>query len=471
LRNKLGKFHLFDREADDLRLLKIITIGFPPVFILLLEFLRRSIVKETGALLVLDVVFFAVLILAAFGFSQLIFNLIKKIQKHNTERNRELSILNEISQTINESLNLDGLLHRTMEKLIQLTSADSGCLFLGNEKNSGLAHKLQVGVSAEIFKPESSLLTDDGLISEVARSSEPLIVQDVDNLESEYKGYLAEAGFRSMAIIPLRSRNGSAGVLALFSFKPGKFQSTAAGLFTSIGNNIAVAVDNTRLYEKVQASAIAEERERISKELHDGLAQVLGYVITKSQATRQILRKIAVATDNLIELENVAQDVYTDTREDILGLRTAISGDRDMITTIREYLALFSQMHGIKATLEVSDRIVPPLSQRVELQAIRIMQEALSNIRKHAEATHAQVKLAATEDEVVLTVLDDGKGFDVEKAAKNKDAKFGIRTIRERAESINSRLNIESKPEHGTRVTLSIPVNAPRVSAETEEAP
>jgi len=469
VRDRLGKFHLFNREVDNLRLLKIITVAFPPVFILLLEFLRRSIVRETGALLVVDIVFFVVLILAAFGFSRLVFSLIKKIQTNNMERNRELSILNEISQTINESLDIDVLLRRSMEKLIQLTSADSGCLFLTNEKNCELARKLHVGASAEIFKPESSLLTNDSLINEVARSNEPLVVQDINNLESTYKAYLAEAGFRSMAITPLMSRSGTVGVFALFSFQPGTFQPDRAGLFASIGNKLAAAVENARLYEKVQASAIAEERERISKELHDGLAQVLGYVITKSQATRQILRKMAVATDNLIELENVAQDVYTDTREDILGLRTAISGDHDMITTIREYLALFNQMHGMKVTLEVSDRIVPPLSQRVELQAIRIMQEALSNIRKHAEATRAQVKLSTSDDEVVLTVQDDGKGFDVEKAGKNHDAKFGIRTIRERAESINSRLIIESKPEYGTRVTLSIPLNPPQVSAEQEE--
>ncbi|MBN1368683.1 MAG: GAF domain-containing sensor histidine kinase [Dehalococcoidaceae bacterium] len=469
MRNRLSKVRLFNRELDNLRLLKIITVAFPPVFILLLEFLRRSIARETGALLVLDIVFFIVLILAAFGFSQLVFSLIKKIQKNNMEHNRELSILNEISQTMNESLDIDALLRRSMEKLITLTAADSGCLFLANEKNTELARKLHVGASAEIFKPEFSLLTNDSLISEVARSNEPLIIRDVNNLESAYKAYLAEAGFRSMAITPLMSRSGTVGVLALFSFQPGKFQPEQSSLFAGIGNKIAVAVENARLYEKVQASAIAEERERISKELHDGLAQVLGYVITKSQATRQILRKIAVAADNLVELENVAQDVYTDTREDILGLRTAISGDHDMITTIREYLALFSQMHGMKVTLEVSDRIVPPLSQRVELQAIRIMQEALSNIRKHAEATRAQVKLSASDDEIVLIVQDDGKGFDVEKADKNHEAKFGIRTIRERAESINSRLVIESRPEHGTRVTLSIPLNSSQAPVEQEE--
>jgi len=468
MRSRLGKFRLFNREGDKLKLLKIITIALPPVFILLLELLRRSITQETGAL-VLDVVFFILLILAAFGFSRLIFSLIKKVQTNNMELNHELSILDEISQTINESPDIDVLLRRTMEKLIKLTAAESGCLLLANEKNCDLARKLHVGVSAEIFKNQDGLHISDSFINEVARSNEPLIVQDVNNLESAYKAYLAEAGFRSVAIIPLMSRNGTVGVFALFSFEPGKFQLKQAGFFTSIGSKIAGAVENARLYEKVQASAIAEERERISKELHDGLAQVLGYVITKSQATRQILRKIAAATDNLIELENVAQDVYTDTREDILGLRTAISGDHDMITTIREYLALFSQMHGIKVTLEVSDRIVPQLSQRVELQAIRIMQEALSNIRKHAEATHAQVKLTANDNEFVLSVSDDGKGFDVEKAGKNHDAKFGIRTIRERAESINSSLIIESKPEHGTRVMLTIPLNPPEDPPDREE--
>jgi signal transduction histidine kinase len=264
-----------------------------------------------------------------------------------------------------------------------------------------------------------------------------------------------------MATVPLTSRSGIVGVFVLLSLEPNHFKSNEASFLTNIGTQIAAGIENARLYEKVQGLVIAEERERIAKELHDGLAQVLGYVITKSEATRQILSKVTVASDYLVELENVAQDIYTDTREDILGLRTAVSGDRDLISAFREYLSRFSQMHGIKTVFEAGDQTVPRLSPQVELQAIRIMQEALSNIRKHAEPSRALVKVVTNENELSLIIEDDGKGFDIDGLEQSGFAKFGIRTMKERADSIHGRLGIESKVGHGTKVTLVIPLNLP----------
>lgn len=370
---------------------------------------------------------------------------------------------------MNESLDLKIMLPYAMQKLIDTIGADSSDLFLIDEKSHEQVYTLHVGASSEKTKLDPGLLMKDRQISEAVRANEIVIIQDLNNSESPAIAALRAAGFRSLALIPIKSKHATMGVFELFSFKPNLFKFSEINLFAHISNLIAVAIENARRYEKVQAMAVAEERERISKELHDGLAQVLGFVITRSQATRKILRKIAVANDYLVELENVAQDIYTDTREDILGLRIAYSGDRDMVSALREYLKHFSQMHGIKSTFEVGDQIIPDLSPHVELQAIRIIQEALSNIRKHAEATQVFVKVTASANEVILSIQDDGKGFDVSQIEQNDFSKFGIRTSRERAESIHSKLDIESSPEHGTKVTLSIPLNLPLSSAEKSE--
>jgi signal transduction histidine kinase len=159
----------------------------------------------------------------------------------------------------------------------------------------------------------------------------------------------------------------------------------------------------------------------------------------------------------LAELENVAQEVYTDTREAILGLKTVISGDRSMASALREYAVRFSQMHSIKTELVVGDHFIPSLSPQVELQAIRIIQEALTNVRKHAEATRAIIKVAAGEDGVTIVVEDDGKGFDVDKNGNGDWTTFGLRNMKERADRIHGSLFVESRPEGGTKVTLSIP--------------
>ena len=227
-----------------------------------------------------------------------------------------------------------------------------------------------------------------------------------------------------------------------------------------------MAIEKARLYEKVQALAVLEERERISAELHDGLAQVLSYVITKSQATRQLLQKLTEANDSLGEIENVAQELYTDTREAIVGLRTAISGDRNMVSAIREYVERFNQMHDIKTELVVTDLVIPSLSPQVELQAIRIVQEALSNARKHAEATYATIRIATGDEAITIAIKDDGKGFDTDILVKEDFTKFGLRNMKERADRIHSGLSIESSPQNGTEVTLRIPTTSFQISTE-----
>lgn len=461
MRWTLSKLSLSTDNLWTLRALKIVVAVSPAIFILLLERFGRSILEESRPAIGNSLFFIAVAIFAVFLY-WIISSLIRKTQQENLRRNRELSVLNEMALVVNASLDLNILLPRAMEKVIQATEADSGELFLVNERSRELSYKLCVGIPTENAKVgSSSLMKNDDLVREVARSNESVIVQDIQDSERAAPVSRSAEGFRSLAAVPLKSRSGIVGVFVLLSLNTHHFKLNQVDFLANIGSQIAVAIENARLYEKVQGVVIVEERERIAKELHDGLAQILGYVITKSEATRQILSKMAVASEYLVELENVAHDIYTDTREDILGLRTAVSGDRDMVSALREYLTRFSQMHGIKTELEVGDPNIPHLSPQVELQAIRIVQEALSNIRKHAESSRALVKLSTSENEVALIIEDDGKGFNIDEIENTGYSKFGIRTIKERAESIHSSLGIESSPGHGTKITLSIPLNLP----------
>lgn len=137
-----------------------------------------------------------------------------------------------------------------------------------------------------------------------------------------------------------------------------------------------------------------------------------------------------------------------------------------MVSALREYAARFNQMNSIQTELTVGDRIIPSLSPQIELQAIRIVQEALSNVRKHAEATRATIRVAAGDDEVTIVVEDDGKGFDVDKTEKGDLTKFGLRNMKERADSIHGSLFVESRPENGTKVTLKIPLTSSRAAVE-----
>jgi len=210
-----------------------------------------------------------------------------------------------------------------------------------------------------------------------------------------------------------------------------------------------------------QEMAVLEERERIAREMHDGFAQVLGYVNATAQATRQFLTNTRVkeAEDNLKELETVARDAYADVREVILQLRTTNVFQKDLIPLLKEYVGRFSQIGVTKIELEVNDCSEKCFSANSELQIIRIIQEALTNIRKHAGAKHGWVRITNQNGQCKIVIEDDGRGFNSVSVRDGDRPRFGLQIMKERAESIRGNVDVTSIPGDGTRVTLTIPSN------------
>jgi signal transduction histidine kinase len=222
---------------------------------------------------------------------------------------------------------------------------------------------------------------------------------------------------------------------------------------------------------KVQSLAILEERERIAREMHDGLGQVLGFVNTKTLAVARLLEvgRIEEARVQVAQLEGMAKDVYADVREAILGLRTTLSRERDLLAALREYVAGFEQQSGIHVELDVSGwPPEPPLPLAAEIQLVRIVQEALANVRKHAQAQGAVVRLVGEHGEVRLSIVDDGRGFDPSRPDREGWPRFGLQTMRERAEGVGGSFTIDSRPGAGTQVTISIPARDTPTRAGTE---
>lgn len=214
---------------------------------------------------------------------------------------------------------------------------------------------------------------------------------------------------------------------------------------------------------KLQNLAVLEERERIAREMHDGLGQMLGYVNTKTLAVGRLLDmgKVEEARAQVTELEEAAKGLYADVREAILGLRTSVGPDRDLPTALRDYVRGFGQQSGIEVQLQIAAWPEQPLlSLAAEVQLVRIVQEALANVRKHAAAQHAVVGLTVEGSLVQVTVQDDGIGFD--RAALTRDSwpRFGLQTMQERAEGIGGVFGIESSVGAGTRVRISVPTCA-----------
>jgi signal transduction histidine kinase len=222
-----------------------------------------------------------------------------------------------------------------------------------------------------------------------------------------------------------------------------------------------VAIESARLHRRVQVLAVTEERERIAREMHDSLAQVLGYVNTKAQAAQALLEggQSDRAAAQIGQLAQAARDAYADVRENILGLRTSIGPERTLIDTLGDYLPRWQDQNGIAVELDAGS-LVPGtlgLSPMTEIQLLRILQEALANVRKHAEATSVRITLRAEDHTIRATIADNGRGFDPETIGRSEFPRFGLATMRERAEAVGGALEIDAAPGQGTEVRVKVP--------------
>lgn len=215
------------------------------------------------------------------------------------------------------------------------------------------------------------------------------------------------------------------------------------------------------LLEQQRALAMLHEREHLARELHDSIGQVLGFASLKTGATRKLIAdgKLARADEQLAQLESIMADAHADVREYILNLRTAPTGERPFFAALRHYLEGFRQNYGIQVDLSVDTGVDDSLlAPEAQMQLLRIVQEAFSNVRKHAQTKRAQVSFERGDGLVRVCVRDDGQGFDPQGAAGADDSHFGLRFMRERAEQMGGALRVESAPGRGTCVTVEVPV-------------
>jgi signal transduction histidine kinase len=219
-----------------------------------------------------------------------------------------------------------------------------------------------------------------------------------------------------------------------------------------------VAIENARLYQQVRRLAILEERDRLAREMHDQMAQALGYLTMRASILGEL--SSGPQTDpvqaGLLELKQIANELYIDVRSAIFNLRTTDFSGLGFLPTLREYLDDYQMHHGMDVELVVeSDSLA--FSPEVDIQLLHIIQEALTNVRKHAQASRVWVRFERQDSFLLITVEDDGRGFDP--AWLNREGRwyFGLQIMRERAESIGGSLELDSWPGRGTRVLMRMP--------------
>ncbi len=392
--------------------------------------------------------------------------LFERAERHN----RELAALLSVARATTSSLELSELLAESLEAILEVTLAETAELWLTAESD-GLRLVTRRGFALEAFGERDEFAWGEGLPGLAAQSGAPIVVHDLASDPRFLRGQVTRLGIDSFLALPLIHGRQTVGVLTVAARDSAAFtQESERRLLEGIGQQLAVAIENAQLQARVLDRAVLEERERIARELHDGLAQVLGYINTQTLAVKKLLssNRLEEADAQLAALETTARAVYGNVREAILGLRVSPEPDGDFRAALESYLRDFAQMAKIDVRLEASESASrAELPAASEIQLMRILQEALSNVRKHAEATHATVSLDVTEGALTATVRDDGVGFAQGEAVRSSGwPHFGLQTMRERAEAIGGRFELVSTPGGGTSVSVRIPLTeAPEAGA------
>ena len=206
-------------------------------------------------------------------------------------------------------------------------------------------------------------------------------------------------------------------------------------------------------------NAVMQERERLSRELHDGVAQLVADLLLRLDTIKDLVeadRQLEAETE-LERLHEVADEIYEDIGESIAGLRTNVT-ERGLVRALQDYVDQFEERHKISTSLradEAADRLAPPAA----LQVFRFIQEALTNVRKHAKAREVTVTLASIgPDQLKIVIADDGQGFMPDRQNNGKSRPLGLTSMRERVETLGGTFHVNSQPGSGTQVNATIPI-------------
>ena len=388
-----------------------------------------------------------------------------KIQR----RTQELSALNAIITTISQSLDLDKVLNDALEKILTVLDMEAGVVHLLDEKTGQPIITSHRGIAPGYVQEAGKLKPGEGITGQMAQSGEPIFVNDPARITLTGK----KGEFRSCISLPMKSKNKVLGTVSLASYSAKKFEPGMVRLLSAIGEALGIAVENARgtqsleeankireqLLEKL-ISAQEEERRRIARELHDEASQSLAALAlnlediagTLPSKHHDIKKKLDILQEQAIRtlggIRNLALELRPSALDD-LGLSMAIDW------YVRDFLA----KRGLDVNIEVTGSKTK-LPSYTETMLFRIIQEALTNIVKHAGASQVKVRLQLSDTIAIVQVEDNGTGFDVEATLSWKSIrrKLGIHGMMERATLLGGTLTIQSQPGYGTSLHVEVPV-------------
>lgn len=381
------------------------------------------------------------------------------------------STLLEIVKTANSSLDVNEVLSNVGEAIRIVTNTPyCGFCLIDEEREQLTTIKMKnewldsMGLSEASVEPLPISQINPFLRSAI-QSKEPLVCKDAENDPRVATDWVPLNGLKSVLAIPFVFKGQILAIAFAFTvYETQDFSQTQIDLASGIANAVSLAIENARLYSKTKEIAVIEERERLARELHDNLAQSLGALQLKASLAFAYLANARTqqAKDILDEIQDMISEIHSDVRETIFNMRIVLSPKIGFIPTLNEYLTAYNSRYNMEVILIVDDLKNNQLeiNETRRTQAMRIIQEALTNVRKHARIKKAAIHINTKEDQVLIAIRDYGCGFDSEKVIGQSGYHLGLQVMHERAESIGGTLEIISGKNKGTSVELSIPLSS-----------
>ncbi len=381
---------------------------------------------------------------------------------HEIARRRQVAEgMRDILAILNSNRPLDEILHTILVQAGRLLGTDAGVVYrlsgrdpmLDLESASGLEPDMADGIPAS-WRP----------LSQAIESRQPVAMSDIAEHDDLADGALAPAlqariaalrqHFRAVLAVPLVVKEEAYGVMALFYPQPREFSRDEVAVAVAFSDQAALAIENARLRIQAERVAVAAERSRLARDLHDAVTQTLfSTTLIADVLPRLWERNAAEARRQLDELRQMTRGALAEMRALLLELRPATMAEIDL----GELLRLLSEMMGSRARIPVTLTVEGqcPIPPDVRLTLYRIAQEAMNNVARHAGASQLAVSLHCQASQIEMRISDDGRGFDPARVAGDH---LGLEIMRERAGDIGATLCIQTRPGEGTQVLVVWPL-------------
>ncbi len=372
-------------------------------------------------------------------------------------RMRDIYMLADVDRSFRAEGNLSRLLQTLLLQMTQRTGATTGGVYLLDD--AGLLH---LGGSVPEARPFSAvpIRPGNGLIGAVAMAGETLLIQDTSSRSGDRLDSPLLTGAGSVLLLPMRREENVLGVVVLAHEERHAFNASAVPLLEVLTGQVSWAVRNASAYMYSEELAIAEERARIAREIHDGIAQSLAFTALKLDLIARLLhRDPAKATEELELVARTVRELIREVRRSIFALRPVDLERLGFVETLRRYASDYGQQNEIFVTVDVEE--VTGLSLKAETALFRIFQESMNNIAKHAQARNVRVEAGHGSGQIAyVQVSDDGNGFDLQAADTRAGlvGGLGLRQMRERMDAVGGRFMITSHPGEGTTVRAEVPL-------------